>query len=99
MVTINYQFQFLDLTVVVKPESATQVKWNFRNPHILASSHNNQVLVWDERVKTASPLLIPRLRVPHRKDPNPSTRLMRTTRKYTESTGLDSPTTKSQLAP
>ncbi|KIM24343.1 hypothetical protein M408DRAFT_76048 [Serendipita vermifera MAFF 305830] len=38
-------------TTKIKPtmESATQVKWNFRNEHILASSHNNQVLVWDER--------------------------------------------------
>ena len=28
---------------------ATQVKWNRRNPHVLASSHDNKVYIWDER--------------------------------------------------
>jgi len=32
------------------PETATQVKWNRRNSHLLASSHAGEVLVWDERV-------------------------------------------------
>ncbi|KAG0709286.1 hypothetical protein DFH29DRAFT_887529 [Suillus ampliporus] len=27
----------------------TQVKWNRQNPHVLASSHMNEVLIWDRR--------------------------------------------------
>ncbi|KAG8839538.1 hypothetical protein FRC18_010317 [Serendipita sp. 400] len=30
-------------------ESATQVKWNYHNEHVLATSHNKHVLVWDNR--------------------------------------------------
>ena len=33
---------------------ATQVKWNRREPHILASSHDNAVLIWDDRVSLHS---------------------------------------------
>ncbi|GAA5942949.1 Mtc5p [Sporobolomyces koalae] len=32
---------------------ATQVKWNRREPHLIASSHNNAVLVWDDRMGAA----------------------------------------------
>ncbi|EPY50172.1 ubiquitin-protein ligase E3 [Schizosaccharomyces cryophilus OY26] len=28
---------------------ATQVKWNYRNPHVLASSHGRFVRIWDDR--------------------------------------------------
>jgi hypothetical protein len=28
----------------------TQVKWNRQDPHVLASSHLNEVLIWDRRV-------------------------------------------------
>ncbi|EPX73335.1 ubiquitin-protein ligase E3 [Schizosaccharomyces octosporus yFS286] len=28
---------------------ATQVKWNYRNPHVLASSHGRFVHIWDDR--------------------------------------------------
>lgn len=34
---------------------ATQVKWNRQNPHILASSHNKMLRIWDDR-KGAHPL-------------------------------------------
>lgn len=30
---------------------ATQVKWNRRQPHLIASAHDNRVLIWDERVR------------------------------------------------
>ncbi|KAM0786987.1 hypothetical protein ACM66B_002405 [Microbotryomycetes sp. NB124-2] len=33
--------------------SATQVKWNRREPHIVASAHENKVLVWDDRMGAA----------------------------------------------
>ncbi|KAK4047078.1 hypothetical protein OIV83_005641 [Microbotryomycetes sp. JL201] len=33
--------------------SATQVKWNRREPHIVASAHDNKVLVWDDRMGAA----------------------------------------------
>ncbi|KAG8836183.1 hypothetical protein FRC17_009526 [Serendipita sp. 399] len=36
-------------------ESATQVKWNHHNEHVLATSHNKHVLVWDDR-KGSMPL-------------------------------------------
>lgn len=29
---------------------ATQVKWNRREPHVVASAHDNKVLIWDDRV-------------------------------------------------
>ncbi|KAL8293651.1 hypothetical protein RQP46_000352 [Phenoliferia psychrophenolica] len=29
---------------------ATQVKWNRREPHIIASAHDNRVLIWDDRM-------------------------------------------------
>lgn len=32
---------------------ATQVKWNRREPHIIASSHDNHVLIWDDRMGAA----------------------------------------------
>ncbi|GAA6014736.1 hypothetical protein JCM11491_001958 [Sporobolomyces phaffii] len=32
---------------------ATQVKWNRREPHLIASSHNNAVLIWDDRMGAA----------------------------------------------
>ncbi|GAA5948228.1 hypothetical protein JCM3765_001326 [Sporobolomyces pararoseus] len=32
---------------------ATQVKWNRREPHLIASSHNNSVLIWDDRMGAA----------------------------------------------
>lgn len=32
----------------------TQVKWNRQNKDVLASSHMNEVLVWDRRVSTTS---------------------------------------------
>ncbi|SGY76496.1 BQ5605_C005g03494 [Microbotryum silenes-dioicae] len=32
---------------------ATQVKWNRREPHIIASAHDNKVLVWDDRFGAA----------------------------------------------
>ncbi|KAG0148717.1 hypothetical protein CROQUDRAFT_75131 [Cronartium quercuum f. sp. fusiforme G11] len=35
---------------------ATQVKWNRQNSHLLASSHDSRVLVWDTR-RPGSPLL------------------------------------------
>jgi hypothetical protein len=52
-------------------ESATQVKWNYHNSHLLASAHNKEVLIWDERVrsflvKAMSPY------IHHRKDRFPS---------------------------
>ena len=34
---------------------ATQVKWNRQNPHVLASSHDKFLLIWDDR-KGAHPL-------------------------------------------
>ncbi|EEB05210.1 ubiquitin-protein ligase E3 [Schizosaccharomyces japonicus yFS275] len=34
---------------------ATQVKWNLRNPHILASSHGRLLRIWDDR-KGSQPL-------------------------------------------
>lgn len=36
--------------------SASQVKWNYRDPNILASSHGNDVFIWDVR-QGSSPLL------------------------------------------
>jgi hypothetical protein len=30
--------------------SGTQVKWNRQDPHILASSHAKEILIWDRRV-------------------------------------------------
>lgn len=36
--------------------SASQVKWNYRDPNVLASSHGNDVFIWDVR-KGSSPLL------------------------------------------
>ncbi|CAG7851808.1 Uncharacterized RWD, RING finger and WD repeat-containing protein C11E3.05 [Serendipita indica DSM 11827] len=30
-------------------ESATQVKWNHKDPHVLATSHDKDVLIWDDR--------------------------------------------------
>ncbi|KAK4047185.1 hypothetical protein OIO90_006294 [Microbotryomycetes sp. JL221] len=33
--------------------SATQVKWNRREPHIVASAHDNKVLIWDDRMGAA----------------------------------------------
>ena len=30
---------------------ATQVKWNRREPHVIASAHDNRVLIWDDRVR------------------------------------------------
>jgi len=49
-----------DLRVIQKPvmglcafgSGGTQVKWNRQNGHILASSHQNEVLVWDRRKGT-----------------------------------------------
>ncbi|GMG40046.1 unnamed protein product [Ambrosiozyma monospora] len=35
--------------------AASQVKWNYNNPDILASSHDHHVLIWDRR-KGAGPL-------------------------------------------
>ncbi|KAL2314515.1 Ubiquitin-protein ligase E3 [Schizosaccharomyces pombe] len=32
---------------------ATQVKWNYKNPHILASSHGRLVRIWDDRYGSA----------------------------------------------
>ncbi|KAK4704736.1 SEA/GATOR complex protein SEA3/WDR59, partial [Phenoliferia sp. Uapishka_3] len=32
---------------------ATQVKWNRREPHIIASAHDNRVLIWDDRMGAA----------------------------------------------
>ncbi|GAA5873777.1 hypothetical protein JCM1840_002070 [Sporobolomyces johnsonii] len=32
---------------------ATQVKWNRREPHVIASSHDNAVLIWDDRMGAA----------------------------------------------
>ncbi|GAA6059244.1 hypothetical protein JCM10212_006637 [Sporobolomyces blumeae] len=32
---------------------ATQVKWNRREPHLIASSHDNAVLIWDDRMGAA----------------------------------------------
>ncbi|GAA5900867.1 Mtc5p [Sporobolomyces salmoneus] len=32
---------------------ATQVKWNRKEPHLIASSHNNDVLIWDDRMGAA----------------------------------------------
>ncbi|SCV69342.1 BQ2448_2362 [Microbotryum intermedium] len=32
---------------------ATQVKWNRREPHVIASAHDNKVLVWDDRFGAA----------------------------------------------
>jgi hypothetical protein len=28
----------------------TQVKWNYQDGNLLASSHSNEVLIWDRRV-------------------------------------------------
>ncbi|KAF8907725.1 hypothetical protein CPB84DRAFT_1813522 [Gymnopilus junonius] len=28
----------------------TQVKWNYQDPNLLASSHSNEVLIWDRRI-------------------------------------------------
>lgn len=30
---------------------ATQVKWNRREPHLIASAHDNRVMIWDDRVR------------------------------------------------
>lgn len=38
---------------------ATQVKWNRREAHIIASAHGNRVLIWDDRVSLVSLLLSP----------------------------------------
>ncbi|GJJ13063.1 hypothetical protein Clacol_007312 [Clathrus columnatus] len=48
-----------DLRTALKPVAAgaTQVKWNRHNENILASSHGNMLLVWDQR-KGAVPLTI-----------------------------------------
>lgn len=29
---------------------ATQVKWNRREPHVIASAHDSRVLIWDDRM-------------------------------------------------
>ena len=36
----------------------TQVKWNRQNKDVLASSHMNEILVWDRRVSATSCLLV-----------------------------------------
>lgn len=38
---------------VFQSSGATQVKWNRMDPHVLASSHDSRVLIWDDRVSPA----------------------------------------------
>ena len=37
--------------IIDYPAGATQVKWNRQDGNILASSHMNEVLIWDKRVR------------------------------------------------
>lgn len=32
-------------------DAGTQVKWNRQDGNVLASSHKNEVLIWDRRVR------------------------------------------------
>ncbi len=34
-----------------QPAGGTQVKWNRQDGNVLASSHMNEVLIWDRRVR------------------------------------------------
>jgi hypothetical protein len=38
----------------MQPAGGTQVKWNRQDGNVLASSHMNEVLIWDRRVSRFS---------------------------------------------
>ncbi|KAI9719509.1 MAG: hypothetical protein M1828_006216 [Chrysothrix sp. TS-e1954] len=54
---------FWDLRIATKPHAkasawrsgATQIKWNKKSPHVLASSHDRMLYIWDDR-KLSRPL-------------------------------------------
>jgi WD40 repeat protein len=77
--------------------AGTQVKWNRQHDHILASSHGNEVHIWDTRV-SLSCTVNDRLDVlrnvsfwTSRKDRYPSQSSRHTHRGYTASTGIAEP--------
>lgn len=43
-------FKSLLFSLFLLPAGASQVKWNKKNPNLLASSHDGDVRVWDKRV-------------------------------------------------
>ena len=47
---VHEALRSLEQSPDISLEAATQVKWNRQNEHILASSHANNVLIWDRRV-------------------------------------------------
>ena len=65
----------------------TQVKWNRKDGNILASSHLDEVLIWDRRVRSFRLIPITSTHNTNRKAPSPSPASKPTTAKSTASTG------------
>jgi hypothetical protein len=47
-----------DARHLMLPAGGTQVKWNRLDGNILASSHLNEVLIWDRRVSVSLSFLL-----------------------------------------
>lgn len=47
---VSNAFERSEVKLIVLIAGGTQVKWNRRDANVLASSHMNEVLIWDRRV-------------------------------------------------